>query len=232
MTFNFNYPNGSPADRGWGPGWPNCQTAKAVPLVVDGVSFPGGIREELRELAERLVRESLQRGYLPGLDNPGCWGGGCRPTKDSRGNLTDNPSNHSWYTALDINAPHNVFGSSTHQIPQAMADLWRQYGWRWLGPPIRDWMHFDFAGSPADAKDMLNKARAARLGEEDDVTGDELLEGIIAFNQGGPEPKDGPALKVFRALTVAANSHAASPAHDHPHTHSIPGQTTGKVIQP
>ena len=223
MAFDFSYPNTPPNERGWGPGWPQCQTDKAVTLRVAGTVFVGGIREELAELAERLVLESLKRGYIPRLDDPGCWGGACRATKRADGSFTTTPSNHSWYTALDINAPHNVYGSDQHQIPNKMAELFKDYGWRWLGPPIKDWMHFDFAGTPADARRMLKKAREKHLGEEeDDVAYAEYKEGMKARLAGDPIRDGWSSDKKFgwraedrtqRALVEPA---AGTPgAHDH-----------------
>lgn len=239
--FDFSYP-GTPADkRGWGPGWepgmpigsrPASYPGEIVPLVVRGASFIGGIRVELSELAQLLIEESLDRGYIPNLMSPGCWGGAFRPTKRSDGTYTTTPSNHSWYTAIDINAPRNVFGASTHEIPQAMADLFKKYGWRWLGPPIKDWMHFDFAGSPADAKAMLAKAR-----EELGVCAkcDALSEGVRAFLSDVEPTQEGEARAMFRALRRAserpqpgAHEHAgyAKDGHLHPHGHDAVTKVT------
>lgn len=167
MPYDFSYPGTPPSERGWGSGWPNCNRDRVVSLVVAGVSFPGGIREELHELATLLLLTSLERGYIPRLDDPGCWGGACRDTKRADGSRTGKASNHSWFTALDINAPHNVFGGSSRQIPDRMGDLFHAYGWRWLGPPIGDWMHFDYAGTPADAKRDTEEARRSLTIRED-----------------------------------------------------------------
>lgn len=174
MAYDFEYPQTHDAQaRGWGRGWqagdPIGTRPSNLPGIIiafshDGVSFPGGIRVELAEMAHALLDESLDRRYIPKLDDPGCWGGAFRPTKRSDGSYTTTPSNHSWYTAFDINAPHNVYGSSTHQIPLAMAELWREYGWRWLGPPIKDWMHFDYAGSPMDAAHDTGRIRKDGIG--------------------------------------------------------------------
>lgn len=220
--YDFAYPQTQDAqERGWGRGWepgmpigsrPVSYPGVIVPLSVEGVSFPGGIREELAELAGLLVEHSLGQGWIPSLDDPGCWGGAFRPTKASDGSYTTTPSNHSWYTAVDINAPHNVYGSLDHQIPQVMADLWKTYGWRWLGPPIRDWMHFDFAGTPGDAADMTIKARANLGG---DMTGDDLFDGVRAYLEGGPLPNSPGGLKMYNALIRAGNNPKPG-AHTHP----------------
>jgi hypothetical protein len=186
MTFDFGYPQRLDNEaRGWGPGWkrgmplwqrPPNYPGTIVPLQVRGMTFGGGIRKELHDLAVMLLEESLELGHIPRLSEA-CYGGAFRPTKRSGPGLdenlppghpqsryTDTPSNHSWCTAVDINSRLNVYGATDHEIPQAMAGLWRKYGWRWLGPPIKDWQHFDFAGSPADAKAMTEMARKDGIG--------------------------------------------------------------------
>jgi len=186
VAFDFGYPQKRDNQaRGWGPGWkpgmplwtrPRDYPGTIVPLEVRGMKFGGGIREELHDLAVMLLEESIEVRHIPRLSEA-CYGGAFRPTKRSgpgldenlppghpRSRYTDTPSNHSWCTALDINSLLNVYGAAGHQIPQAMADLWRRYGWRWLGPPIKDWQHFDFAGTPDDAKRMTEKARRDGIG--------------------------------------------------------------------
>ena len=177
--------------RGWGRGWPECDRSSWVPLSIlsaqgrlvhlpshriksrggeltfeEEVEFPGSVRAELHELVSLLLQVSERRGFI-NLQPGWCWGGGCRAIKRSDGTLTDTPSNHSWGLALDINAPENVFGGATHTIPPAMARLWNTYGFRWGGdyPGTKDWMHFEFMGTPADAKAMTTRARE-ELAEE------------------------------------------------------------------
>jgi hypothetical protein len=184
MAVNLNDPRRADA-RGWGPGWPNCQSGKSVELEVlsleghiirfpahrisseegqlvftEEVGFPGGVRSEIAELVGMLLRVSELRGFI-NLQPGWCWGGACRAIKRSDGTLTSTPSNHSWYLALDLNAPENGFGASTHTIPVAMARLWNEYGFRWGGDysGTPDWMHFEFMGTPADAKAMTERAR-------------------------------------------------------------------------
>jgi len=240
VAYDFEYPQTHDAQaRGWGRGWqvgdpigvrPANLPGIVTPFSHDGVSFPGGVRVELAELAHLLLAESLDRGYIPRLDDPGCWGGAFRPTKTSSGGYTTTPSNHSWYTALDINAPHNVYGSSTHQIPQAMADLWREYGWRWLGPPIKDWMHFDFAGSPMDAADMTAKARKDGIGmaltpaQAATLAEAEKFLAALQTTLGSAGPVES-ANRVGRA--TKRNENAPAPGAPAPHTHTVPASTTG-----
>lgn len=160
------------AHSSWGSGWPNCQTSRINKnfTVITGqgvVTFPGGIRWEIGELVNRLVRETSQRGYRFGISgNPsyGCWGFDCRPIANS-----SKASNHSWGLAVDINAPRNPQKRPlTTDMPPWMIDLWKQYGFRWGGdytlvPP--DPMHYEFRGSVTDAKQLTEMARLAHLGE-------------------------------------------------------------------
>jgi hypothetical protein len=182
--------------RGWGPGWPDCNRSNWTPLTVlsaqgrlvrlpshrvrseaggvafeEEVDFPGSVREEIRDLVSLLLQVSERRGFI-NLQPGWCWGGGCRAIKRSDGTLTDTPSNHSWGLALDINAPENVFGGDTHSIPAAMARLWNTYGFRWGGdsPDTKDWMHFEFMGTPAEARAMTRKARDDLEGEVEGLT--------------------------------------------------------------
>jgi hypothetical protein len=186
--------------RGWGPGWQGpestCQPTKWVELDVlslngrlirfppheirsqngklvfeEDVSFGGGVREEIRELVSLLLQVSERRGHL-NLQPGWCWGAACRPIKRSDGTLTTTPSNHSWGLALDINAPENPFGGTSHTIDRPMADLWNEFGFRWGGDysTTKDWMHFEFMGTPADAEAMTEKAHHQLAGEVEELT--------------------------------------------------------------
>jgi D-alanyl-D-alanine carboxypeptidase len=177
--------------RGWGAGWPDCDRSGWRSLEVmslrgrqikvpchrlkegqgkfsfeEDVEFPGSVREEIHQLVSLLLQVSERRAYV-NLQPGWCWGGGCRAIKRPDGTFTDTPSNHSWGLALDINAPENVFGGATHTIPEAMARLWNTYGFRWGGdyPDSKDWMHFEFMGTPDDALALTEKARL-ELAEE------------------------------------------------------------------
>ena len=137
----------------------------------EDVEFPGSVRGEIHELVSLLLQVSERRAYI-NLQPGWCWGGGCRAIKRPDGTFTDTPSNHSWGLALDINAPENVFGGATHTIPAAMARLWNIYGFRWGGdyPNSKDWMHFEFMGTPEDAHAMTEKARLELAEEVEELT--------------------------------------------------------------
>jgi hypothetical protein len=194
-------------ERGWGSGWPHCQSETWVPLKVDKVDFPSGIRPEVHDLAEMLLNESERLGYIT-LHDGWCWGAACRPIKTSNGGYTNVASNHSWGLALDLNAPENPFGGTQHDIPVAMARLWNRYGWRWGGDysGTKDWMHFEFCGTAQDAARLTEQARK----ELDDVAltdkQAEALEfaiGVQQYAEKGPEPQPGPRLRGYRWATRA-----------------------------
>ena len=140
------------------------------------VGFPGGVRHEIAELVTILLLECDRRGY--DFMDPGCWGAACRDIKRPDGTTTGTPSNHSWALALDINAPRNpnTTGPLVTDMPRWMPDLWNEFGFRWGGDYRRyggstvDAMHYEFAGTPADAKRLTEKARR-ELG--DDMTPEE-----------------------------------------------------------
>jgi hypothetical protein len=205
MGVDLNDPRQADA-RGWGKGWPNCQISKIVPLKVGGTPFPGGVRREIHNLLELLLTETEKRGYK--LHDPGCWGFACRAIKNPDGSLTNTPSNHSWGLAIDVNAPTNVFGGSTHTIPGWMPDLFNRYGFRWGGDysGTKDWMHFEFMGTREDAQ-VLDAKAEKELGEvpltEKEKDAIEFAIGIEQFAEedtpGGGEPKDpGPRRRGYR----------------------------------
>jgi hypothetical protein len=154
------------AHSSWGSGWPNCQPSKINSgFVVSGTKFPGGMRNELVDLTSMLVQETKNRGYRFGSSTDpsyGCWGYSCRAISGS-----NNPSNHSWGLAVDINAPSNPYTSPlVTDMPNWMPDLWNGYGFRWGGDysGSKDAMHYEFMESVSAAADYTNRARAAGLG--------------------------------------------------------------------
>lgn len=184
MALTFIYPTPLPSTKGWGAGWPNCQTDKIKPHLV----FQGGVHQRIFELTNLLVAELEKKGYA--FHDGWSWGYGCRGTKDSSGKTSGTPSFHSWGLALDFNAPINSFGAPRDKTQLGspsyawVVKLMKEYGFFWLGPAIGDWMHFSFCGSPNDADAMLAKAKANGLGK-------------------APEPAYKVGDRVFRTLSSA-----------------------------
>lgn len=179
-------------DRGWGTGWPNCQTSKWVdvrPLLTQ-TSF-GSCHILIRELVERLIDESVLRGYK--FKDGQCWGANCRAIRG-----TSIPSNHSWGLAMDFNSLENPLGSTSGwDIPSWMPPLWAEYGFAWGGnfASRKDAMHFEFVFTPTDASALTLRARERNIGEDMPLTPEQenlltYLKGFKKFHDGGAEPKD------------------------------------------
>lgn len=158
----------SAATRGWGPGWPNCQRGRIVPLEVEGVSFPGGVRKEVAPLFRALAQEFHDK--VEPLHDGWCWGFACRAIGG-----TSRASNHSWGLALDFNAPDHPWGKPDTFSPSqrtTIRAIAKKYGMRWggdySGKP--DDMHFEYMGTPAQAAALIQKLGLTGAGtEEDDV---------------------------------------------------------------
>lgn len=143
--------------RGWGPGWPNCQTDKFVKVVLsNGVRVIA--RREIAELAKLLFEEGIRRGYLP--RDGQTWGAACRAIRG-----TNTPSNHSWALAFDINSLANPQRRPlTTDMPVWYREMWKRYGFRWGGDytsATPDSMHFEYMGTPQSAITDTSRARAA-----------------------------------------------------------------------
>lgn len=144
----------SAESRGWGPGWPNCQRSNIVTIKrSDGLRLP--VHRGIAELVAYLIDETERRGYdvVPGWT----WGFACRAIRGSQ-----SPSNHSWGLAVDINAPKNPMGSRLiTDMPGWMPELWKAHMFRWGGEyrSRPDAMHYEFMGTPADARRITEDIR-------------------------------------------------------------------------
>jgi hypothetical protein len=82
-------------------GWSADPNLTRRPLVVDGVEFVGGIRDDddVATVLDYVLTQFHER--VEPLRNPGCWGFSYRANANDGGVL----SNHSSGTAVDANAP-------------------------------------------------------------------------------------------------------------------------------
>ncbi len=142
--------------RGWGPGYPNCQTGKVKTLTrPDGLRLP--VRGEILPIVAWLIQECETRGY--DVRPKETWGYACRAI---RGSTT--ASNHSWGLAVDLNAPANpmlhgspgwkaLHDAGRTDMPEWLPKLWKSLMFRWGGDyrSRQDAMHFEFMGTPGDA---------------------------------------------------------------------------------
>lgn len=139
----------------WGAGWPACNRANIVTLVrKDGLRIP--LHRELVDLVSLLMDITETMGY--NIVPSWTWGYACRPIRG-----VQRPSNHSWGTAVDINAPRNPMSSTLiTDIPPAVRKIWKDHGFRWGGDYSgrKDAMHFEFMGSVSEAKATLKSLRS------------------------------------------------------------------------
>jgi D-alanyl-D-alanine carboxypeptidase len=178
-------------DRGWGPGWPTTRVKDMSWITVRGVTCPNGVHKLLAPTVTYLIEETLRRGYklVPGW----CWGYACRPIRG-----TARASNHSWGLAVDLNAPTNPMKSPlTTDMPEWMVQLWKNHGFVWGGDYTgrKDAMHFEFVGTPQDARLLAPKHKTYGKIEEADVDakqlrGDRLYacrvgKGVVVTNEFG-----------------------------------------------
>ncbi|MDP9388509.1 MAG: peptidoglycan-binding protein [Actinomycetota bacterium] len=143
----------SAAARGWGPGWPSDNSSKMTTVRAGGIAL--SVRAELGPLVEWLVNETTNRGY--GLRHGQCWGFANRAIRG-----TNRPSNHSWGLAVDLNAPANPMGPQLiTDMPSWMVELWTSKSFRWGGNYTgrKDAMHYEFMGTPDDARRLVAEVR-------------------------------------------------------------------------
>jgi hypothetical protein len=147
------------SSRGWGPGWPNARTDHVVTAVCGANRIKLPVRLEIAVLVQRLVA-GLERQHGP--FHPGqCWGFANRAIRG-----TSIPSNHSWGLAIDLDAPSNPMTSNpkaAHTIGSYASGVAAKYGFRWGGDYIgrKDYMHFEFMGTPASAAALVRGAGPA-----------------------------------------------------------------------
>ncbi len=153
-------------DRGWGPGWPNCSKDRLVTAVVGKNAVRLPVRQEIAPLVQALVRDleaSRQRPFRTDWS----WGFACRAIKG-----TKTASNHSWGLAIDLDAPENLQQKGAkppgkNTMPGDAAAIGDRYGFRWGGNyrSSPDPMHFEFMGTPADARRRVSELQGGQGGQ-------------------------------------------------------------------
>jgi hypothetical protein len=158
MRFSMSDYSVSAKAKGWGAGWPANRSADMARVAADRSGTRINVHKRVAPLVDILLDESERRGYR--FHPKTCGGYVNRAIKH-----TDRPSNHSWGLAVDLNWDRNpeTFDGEVHtDLPGWLVALWNRYGFAWGGHyrnRHKDPMHFEFMGAPADADDMLAKAR-------------------------------------------------------------------------
>lgn len=151
-------------------GWAASDNAAVIRIDrefhVQGVSFPGGVREGITSLVLGYVVEQVHN-RVEKLHSGWCWGWYYRPNRNDPTSL----SNHSSGTAVDFNAPAHPNGVPTgrtwkpwqvqeiHKILREVDNVVRWGGDYQITP---DSMHFEINASK---KEVLEVARRLRRGE-------------------------------------------------------------------
>jgi hypothetical protein len=148
--------------RGWGPGWRADRGSEQVKVSRGGATPAAAwVHRGIAPLvAEGLRRTEDEAGYdvrmLGGFVN-----------RAIRGSTTK-PSNHSWGLAIDINWDRNpmVSGSLVTDLPPQVVAIWKSLGFGWGGDyrTRKDAMHFEFAGTPAQAAALVAQIGVAPVG--------------------------------------------------------------------
>jgi len=150
-------------DRGWGIGETADESRRvSQPDLVTVVAERSGTQIAVRTALATLIcalidwTEREDGGNYP-LKPGEC--GGCDRHPIT---VSDTAFNHSWAVDVDINRCDNPFTmGNRHDLPTRVARVWNQYGFAWGGDyrgPKRDWMHFEFMGTPADAIELAKRA--------------------------------------------------------------------------
>ena len=168
-------------------GWSASPDLPLRPLVVHGVAFVPGIRDDddVATVLGYVLTQFHER--VEQLHNPGCWGFSYRANRNNPTQL----SNHSSGTAVDANAPAHPNGAPTARTftPAQIAEVHKilaevDHAVRWGGDYTHtpDSMHFEINTDPTTLHQV-----AARLQEDDmaDPKTQALLEQIAEDAQEG-----------------------------------------------
>jgi hypothetical protein len=164
-------------DRGWGPGWPNCQLDKLVLIEpIPGKRFT--VRAELADLfTAYIARYDDEVEDIELKIDDGCFN--CRPQRGTEHRLHPKPSNHSWGMAIDFNTErHPLAARGTFDAPELLAlrvllatPAFQNMQWGGDYRHRADEMHHEYLGTPADAiadSALLQLQMPAAPAEEDD----------------------------------------------------------------
>lgn len=188
------------ADRGWGTGWRECGGARgnivAVVAPISGTRFPVH-RRIARIMSWRVDRAERVHRYR--FDPTQCGANNCRNISG-----TNVSSNHAWGLADDDNWRRNPYTTQRiTDIPQGMVDDANYVGFAWGGHytgPKKDWMHFEYMGTPRQA-DLITEALFAE--GEFDAMANEQLANINRQLTGSDNPREYPGWETKR-YNVAA----------------------------
>lgn len=145
-------------------GWSASPDLALRPLVIDGVGFVPGIRDDddVHTVLEYVMTQYHQR--VEPLKNPGCWGYNYRANANNPNAL----SNHSSGTAIDANAPQHPNGVPTqntftlpqiNEIHQILGEVDHTIRWGGDYTVTPDAMHFEVNTDKQTLAAVANRLR-------------------------------------------------------------------------
>jgi hypothetical protein len=138
--------------RGWGRGWPNCQSGAMVTISSAGETLK--VHRNLKDLFVVLMNNTERRF---GYNIHTAYGYACRNISGQ--NIA---SNHSWGLAVDINPLQNPQRTTFRcEIPPGAVKMWEVCGFYWGGryKITKDTMHFEYIFRPSDVAADLVQAK-------------------------------------------------------------------------
>ncbi len=143
----------SAQDRGWGSPPVPRESIVTVRTDMSGTLLP--VHQVIAPLVKALcdLTEAGPHGNYR-LRPDWCWGYAPRLVRGS----STVWSNHAWGLAVDLNAPVNPMASTLiTNMPRWLPEMWKAYGFAWGGDYVsrKDAMHFEFMGTPADARRFI-----------------------------------------------------------------------------
>lgn len=142
-----------PSGKGWGA---PCTGSRTTVTLSNGVRLT--VRSEIAELVTLIMNANIAQGYAYRQVDTGAYN--CRYISG-----TTIWSNHAWGLAIDENWQSNPMRRPlTTDKPEWLRARWNRYGFAWGGdyvyPSTPDAMHFEFMGTPDQARLATDLARA------------------------------------------------------------------------
>jgi hypothetical protein len=163
-------------DQGWGMPGTKSFVGKIIPIKAAGIYLR--VNSETAPLWKAALDQIAAHG---GYDFAGVaddWGANVRPIRgyEDEWARTKDPkylSNHSWGNAVDLNSTTNPMTENPRihgDMPQWVVAIFAEYGILWGGNykgKRKDYMHFEFVGTPAEARRRVANLRTPRQAQKE-----------------------------------------------------------------
>lgn len=166
-------------DQGWGMPGTKSFVGKIVPIKAAGIYLR--VNSETAPLWKAALDEIAAHGGYDFSAVADDWGFNVRPIRgyEDEWARTQNPkylSNHSWGNAVDLNSIKNPMTENPRihgDMPQWVVAIFVKYGFLWGGNykgKRKDYMHFEFVGTPAEARRRVANLRTPQQARKEMFT--------------------------------------------------------------